>query len=140
MCSCDCEAPDWDDESGEQLFESEIVVVAESLVKPIKCCECGTAISIGERYRHIRGCWDGDWATYKMCLGCSDLSDRFTSEPDNCHCLGGLYEELINSEILFTLKDDGRTIRDESGSPTWLTETNWLRVVNQDPLKCEVNV
>lgn len=136
MSNCDCDRPDYDDESGEQLWSDDIVAADSA----IKCCECSHPINAGEQYRHIEGCWDGDWSTYRMCLTCSAVSDRFQKEPDNCHCLGGLYEELIDCEILFTLKDeDGRTIKDQQNNYTWLTETHWLRIVSQNPLKCEVN-
>lgn len=136
MCSCDCETPDYDEESGEELWDDKIVVADSA----IKCCECSADINAGEQYRYIEGCWDGDWSTYRMCLTCSAVSDRFQKEPDNCHCLGGLYEELINTEVLFPLKDDdGRVIKDEQGKRTWLTEAHWLRIVSQYPLRCEVN-
>ncbi|MEH2138589.1 hypothetical protein [Nostoc sp.] len=135
MCNCDCETPDYDDESGEELYDDGVVVAK----KAIKCCECRHLVNAGEKYRHIKGRWGGDWSTYRMCLSCSAVSDRLSKELDICHCLSGLYEELIDSEILFTLKDDdGRAIEDEQGKRTWLCEEHWLRVVSQNPFKCEV--
>ena len=136
MCNCDCETPDYDDESGEELYD-EGVKIAYS---PIKCCECRTTINVGEKYRHTEGLWDGDWSAYQMCLVCASVSDRLDKELDVCHCFGGLYDELINCEILFILKaDNGRAIKDDQGKRTWSTQENWLRIVSQNPLKCEVN-
>ncbi len=77
MCNCDCESPDYDDELGEELYD-ENEVVAEL---PFPCCECNQPISTGEKYRHIKGCWDGDWSTYGMCLSCSRVSDRLSRFP-----------------------------------------------------------
>ncbi|MDZ8138217.1 MAG: hypothetical protein RM049_23405 [Nostoc sp. DedQUE04] len=78
---CDCDRPDYDDEEGEELYEENEVKAELSF----PCCECNQPISTGEKYRHIRGCWDGDWSTYGMCLSCSRVSDRFTQE-NNCYC------------------------------------------------------
>ncbi|WP_445634601.1 hypothetical protein NSTC745_06423 [Nostoc sp. DSM 114161] len=124
MCDCDIQRPDWDEE-GEELWE-ENEVKAE---KDISCCECCHPIKAGETYKHLRGCWDGEWSAYKMCLDCSRLSDRFTKKTDCCHALGGLYEELIDSDIL---------LRDEEDEETWIEQESWLKVVCQHPLKCEV--
>lgn len=121
---CECESPDYDEDFGEELYE-ENQVVAE-LAFP--CCECCHTVETGSTYRHIRGCWDGDWSTYGICLDCSALSDRFQKEG-GCHCIGGLYEELIDSEIL---------CRDEENKATWVEQESWLKVTFQHPLKCEV--
>ncbi|MFN6572360.1 hypothetical protein [Dendronalium sp. ChiSLP03b] len=125
MCDCDIERPDYDDESGEELWEDNEVVAQ----KEVSCCECSHPIKAGTTYRHIEGCWDGEWFTYRMCLICSALSDRFMKETDCCHALGGLYEELIDSGIL---------CRDEENEETWINQEPWLKAVCQHPLKCEV--
>ncbi|HYX18344.1 MAG TPA: hypothetical protein VE944_29055 [Nostoc sp.] len=121
MCNCGIERPDYDEESGEDLYE-ESEVIAEL---PFSCCECQHPIKSGTTYKHIKGCWDGDWSTYGMCLDCSRLSDRLYKELHACHCFSGLYDELINSDILG---------RDEEN---WIGR-DWLKVVCQHPLKCEV--
>ncbi|MEH1902509.1 MAG: hypothetical protein V7L04_14090 [Nostoc sp.] len=125
LCDCDCETPDYDDESGEELYE-ENEVVAELA---FHCCECNHSINAGEKYRHIKGCWDGDWSTYCMCLSCSRVSDRLTKELDACHCFSGLYDELINFDILCRNKSERETIE---------SSCTWLKVVNQNPLRCDV--
>ncbi|RCJ20112.1 hypothetical protein A6S26_05170 [Nostoc sp. ATCC 43529] len=73
----------------------------------------------------MKGLWDGCWATYKMCLECEKVSDTF-HRKGGCHCIGGLYEELIDSDIL---------LRDEE---TWIEQESWLKIVSQNPLRCEV--
>lgn len=120
---CDCESPDYDEESGEELWEDNEVVA----VLPFSCCECHHPIKSGTTYRHIKGCWDGDWSTYRMCLDCSAVSDRFR-EKGGCHCFGGLYEELIDSEILCW----------DEESENWIEQESWLEVVCHHLLKCEV--
>ena len=127
---CDCETPDYDDESGEELYEDNEVVAELKFC----CCECHHPINAGTTYRHILGCWDGDWSIYKMCLDCSALSDaygglrlRFYKEG-GCHCLGGLYEELIDSDIVCSFGED----------EVWIEQESWLKVICQHPLKCEV--
>ena len=59
--------------------------------KSHKCVECGNPIDIGEEYWKIRGLWDGEWATYKMCKSCKDLADIISSEGI-CFCYGELFE------------------------------------------------
>ncbi|NDJ20933.1 hypothetical protein GS682_04595 [Nostoc sp. B(2019)] len=126
MCNCDCEHPDYDEEEGEELYEDNEVVAELGF----PCCECHHPVNAGSIYRHIKGCWDGDWSTYRMCLSCSAVSDRFSQELDGCHCLGGLYEELIDCEILY---------RDcEVDEEVYLCEQPWLKIVSHNYLKCEV--
>ncbi|MBN3951918.1 MAG: hypothetical protein HWQ38_37830 [Nostoc sp. NMS7] len=121
---CDCDRPDYDDEEGEELYDENEVVAELSF----PCCECNHPIKAGEKYRHIRGCWDGDWSTYGMCLSCSRVSDRLSKELNACHCFGGLYDELINSDIL---------CRDELDRETYFCSCTWLKVVSQSPLRCD---
>ncbi len=122
---CDCKSPEvWN----ESYPRARIIH---------KCCECNRPINVGTTYRLMKGLWDGCWDTYKMCLDCSALSDafgnvfneRFMKETDCCHALGGLYEELINSDIL---------CRDEEDEEIWIPQESWLKVACQHPLKCEV--
>lgn len=110
---CDCESPEvW----SESYPKARIAH---------KCCECDRQIDVGVTYRLMKGLWDGCWATYKMCLECEKVSDTF-HRKGGCHCIGGLYEELIDSDIL---------LRDEE---TWIEQESWLKIVSQNPLRCEV--
>jgi hypothetical protein len=38
-----------------------------------KCCECGRAIAPGQTYCLAKGCWDGEWETFKTCAPCNNL-------------------------------------------------------------------
>lgn len=38
--------------------------------KSHKCCECTREIKPGEEYHNVKGVWDGEFRTYKTCLGC----------------------------------------------------------------------
>ena len=45
------------------------------------CCECGSVISVGEKYQRVRGLWD-DFATFKTCMFCADLRDKARADFD----------------------------------------------------------
>ena len=45
--------------------------------KEHKCCECGKKISPSQKYHYITGKWEGEWADYKMCNICDEISDTF---------------------------------------------------------------
>lgn len=122
---CDCKSPDYDDEEGEELYEEQ----ERLALSPLNCCECHHPINIGEKYRYIKGCWDGDWSVYGMCLSCSRVSDSLQQELNVCHCFGGLYDELINSDLL---------CRDEQEKETYFCSCPWLKVISQNPLRCDV--
>lgn len=124
MCDCDIEFPDYDEESDEVLYEEREVAAAQS----ITCCECSHDISQDTTYKHIRGCWGGEWRTYHQCLDCAKLGDRFIKETGCCYGYGGLYQELIDSDILDRFGKD----------KAWFEQEPWLKITCQEPLKCEV--
>jgi len=37
------------------------------------CCECGGDILPGQRYEVTKGCWDGEWSTFKTCRSCATI-------------------------------------------------------------------
>jgi hypothetical protein len=39
--------------------------------KMFRCCECREHILPGQTYVYDRGKWDGDWTSYRTCLGCA---------------------------------------------------------------------
>lgn len=125
MCICDVEMPDYDEETGEQLYEEEQRTAQHD---DLCCCECGQSILTGSLYKYIHGCWDGDWSTYRQCLGCAALGDRYVKETDCCYAFGCLYDELINSDLL---------CQDEEDEEFWIECDQWLKVVCQKPLKVE---
>lgn len=44
--------------------------------KDHRCYECGGVIKKGEHYHSHHGVWDGQGATYKVCLDCDELRKR----------------------------------------------------------------
>lgn len=55
------------------------------------CCECQREIKKRETYEQATGRWDGEWSTYKTCLGCLRIRDHLS--PDGwMH--GGLAEAV----------------------------------------------
>ena len=86
MCYCEGERPD---------FYEDIFRVAR---KKHICCECGSIIYPGEKYRVFSGKWDHGFARYKMCMLCSDAWGVVWAEIDECVCFGSLWEVAIDFE------------------------------------------
>lgn len=114
MCSCDLERPD--------IFEQ----TQRRAKKTHKCSECGCNILPASKYWSISGLWDGKWGNFKQCLSCEAIADRFMDETDCCYCVGGLYQDLQDSDFL---------IFDEE-SQRWESTVEWLRIISQEPLRC----
>jgi len=82
-CACVCSM----DHEGADVSGTMIITAR----KKHTCCECGEAISPGERYEVISGLWEGSWDRYKTCLPCQRIRD------DLCSCgylFGGLREAI----------------------------------------------
>lgn len=56
--------------------------------KQHKCCECGSDIDPGEKYRRISGLWEGEFLTYKQCEICADIFDETNNELGSWYSLG----------------------------------------------------
>jgi hypothetical protein len=52
------------------------------------CLECGRTIRPGERYEKIRGKFEGEFVTYRTCIGCQRLRD-------DLRCCGGALDEVV---------------------------------------------
>lgn len=48
--------------------------------KEHKCCECGSIISVGERYELFEAVWDGEFGRYKTCTICCTVRDEAQSD------------------------------------------------------------
>ncbi len=59
--------------------------------KPHKCCECGSTIGLGERYRVTSGKWDGDMARFKQCEPYARLFDTVVASEGHL-AFGQLWE------------------------------------------------
>lgn len=78
------------------VFTSERVRAAKEHI----CCECLGKIAKGEFYKNDRGCWDGSWATFKVCLDCDALRkevDIDERDPAFCTPYRSLYESVFES-------------------------------------------
>ncbi|MCW2904231.1 MAG: hypothetical protein JWO67_6496 [Streptosporangiaceae bacterium] len=58
------------------------------------CSECGRAIQIGERYRHISSLTDGHWSRDRMCAHCMAAGDWLVATCGG-YLLTEIYEELV---------------------------------------------
>lgn len=104
------------------VFVSDRVRAAREHV----CCECHGKIAKGEFYNNDRGCWEGSWATFKVCLDCDALRkevDIDEHDPAFWTPYGSLYESVFESRdvnlierFLETKRKRGATI------PDWMTE------------------
>ncbi len=65
------------------------------------CCECKGTIAKGETYHLFKGCWDGDWATFKTCADCEQIRDEVNSVMDRYDppvAFTQLYEHVFEAE------------------------------------------
>ena len=81
MVCCPLDSGDGD---GAPRFCANTVRMAR---KEHRCCECHEPISVGARYEHVSGCWDGAMAVYRTCLSCVEIRNHFA-------CDGFLFEAL----------------------------------------------
>lgn len=61
--------------------------------KTYKCCECGDVIAVGDQYERITIKYDGEFASYKTCMGCADIRDSFSPEGI---VFGGVWEDIAH--------------------------------------------
>jgi hypothetical protein len=45
-----------------------------------QCVECRSAILRGQKYEHVKGCWEGKWLEIATCLPCSELRDEVKAD------------------------------------------------------------
>lgn len=45
--------------------------------KAHKCCECGSVINPGDKYRYTSGVWNSQGQSFKQCLHCTKLFDGY---------------------------------------------------------------
>jgi hypothetical protein len=57
-----------------------------------RCCECKGLIRPGERYEYCSGVWDGEGASFKTCLDCSEIRQHDLLEC--APCFGELHEAI----------------------------------------------
>lgn len=50
--------------------------------KAYTCNHCGQPIAVGERHRHKRGVYDGDFMQWRWCALCCDAMVQAMSPPD----------------------------------------------------------
>ncbi len=98
--------------------------------KAHRCCECRGAIPAGEIYRLASGLWDGGWDTYKTCLDCVEIEDRFKASQglrDDPLIFTELHEHVFESrfttpEIIIRFVEN-RTRRGAAPSPKgWMED------------------
>jgi hypothetical protein len=61
--------------------------------KAHKCCECGRAINIGERYEYFASKFDGDFDVNKTCHQCAEIRQVFSCGNEGPY-YGQLWEEM----------------------------------------------
>lgn len=57
-----------------------------------KCCECRGTIQAGEDYNYHHGVWEGEAASYKVCLDCEVLRAEY--DRDAQHDEGTPFQHL----------------------------------------------
>ena len=62
-----------------------------------RCCECYSAIIIGQKYEHVSGKWE-EIDTFKTCMHCVNLRDYTVNNvPCICWSHGNLIEDCIET-------------------------------------------
>jgi len=84
MIECNCSYTDYD---GPSFVREEM----RRAGKPHRCVECGDTIERGARHEYVTGKWEGEWGTYRTCMGCLNMRRRFC--PDGW-LYGGLGEAV----------------------------------------------
>lgn len=74
------------DDDAATVYNDDIVVAR----KEHRCTECRKPIVKGEKYELAKGCWDGSWSTFKTCLLCVEIRNRFACQE------GWLFGEVWN--------------------------------------------
>lgn len=69
--SCDCSCEDYD--SLPTISREEFPVAR----KVYKCCECGEDIQPGQKYHMVTGLWEDGWNTYRTCMVCYRIRERY---------------------------------------------------------------
>lgn len=113
---CDCEMPS---------VYAETIRTAR---KAHECVECDEVIPVGSQYTVTKGLWDGEWRTYKTCLTCKAIADKFVDCTGECYPIGELIQELHNCDFV---ENQG----EEDGTPLWVSNMDWLKVESQSPLR-----
>ncbi len=62
-------------------------------VKVHKCCECSDPIEPGDSYERTVGVWDNEFATFKTCSSCQEVSS-WAKTSGYYIGFGALYETL----------------------------------------------
>jgi len=72
--SCDCSV---DVDKSADLYREGFLKAR----KPHKCCECREkeAILPGQKYHKVILLFDGAWSTYKTCMPCYNIRERYCS-------------------------------------------------------------
>ena len=84
--SCDCSC---DHDYCPEFFAESFPVAR----KGHKCCECGEEINPGQKYSKETGKWEGEFRTYKTCMPCYRIRERYCP---NGYIYGNLAEQLFN--------------------------------------------
>lgn len=88
LISCDCSV---DVDVFPELYDESL----KTARKQHACCECRRTIEPKEKYQVITGKWEGEWATFKTCLGCSRIRSRFCPGGFEFGSLAEQIEECI---------------------------------------------
>lgn len=85
-CVCDYTAP--------QVYLAKQVKARKSHV----CEECRNTIRAGDAYERVSGLWEGQWETFRTCLGCVSLR-QYTEGYVPCVCWqhGNMVEDCLET-------------------------------------------
>lgn len=79
-CSCDVTLPD--------IYRESWPIAR----KQHECCECGSPIDKGEKYRLIDGKWEGEFKQFRQCEFCARVWNTVGMEYDECMAFSEMWE------------------------------------------------
>ena len=86
LYQCDCSISISDDDQADVYCSRDV-----RARKQHRCVECQCIIQPGETYERTAMLYDGQWDTYRTCLGCRRLREAFCSHG---WLFGGVAEQI----------------------------------------------
>lgn len=81
---CDCSLDGYE---GPEFCHDSFPIARKTHV----CCECRENILPGQKYHKVVGIWDGRWETFKTCMPCYQIRERY--------CPRGYIFEMLRETI-----------------------------------------
>ena len=96
---CDCSVDDGDKPT--RILYDRMVTSRQNHI----CCECGQAIPKGHKHHLLTARWDLGWETYRTCIPCNAIRERY--------CPNGFILSTLRETLLECLGFDYTNVPEE---------------------------